>query len=258
MNNGELRFQRIRFGHNTALAPPIPIAPDTVHIWGLVLDLDESELADAEKLLSADERERTNRLSFDRHRRHHIAARAGLRLLLGRYSGTHPERLVIHKTTAGKPFLRDRPSLRFNMTHSHGRALVAITKDREVGIDLEKIRPEVNVVRLAQRFLSATDQLFVEQSAPPHQHEHFLKTLVAREAVFKAIGTGLTFPLNQDHLELTEDETAGRLILGRSREVKPVRFLPLEPGWVGALSLEGNDWTTRYLCWPESEISLET
>ncbi|MDH5642206.1 MAG: 4'-phosphopantetheinyl transferase superfamily protein, partial [Nitrospira sp.] len=234
---------------------PLRINPHEIHVWGFVLDISESELTVATQFLSDDEQERIHRLSSDRHRRHRIAAHAGLRLLLGRYSETLSGQLVIQKTPAGKPFLQNRPSVRFNLTHSHGRALIAITKDREVGIDLEKVRPDVDVVRLAQRFLSAQDQLFIERGDQNRRHERFLKAWVAREAVFKAAGTGLTFPLSDDHLELIDDGTAGRLILGRSGEAKPVRFLALEPGWVGAVSSEGNNWTTTYPRWDESDIS---
>jgi 4'-phosphopantetheinyl transferase len=157
--------------------------------------------------------------------------------------------LVIQKTAAGKPFLRDSLSIRFNLTHSHDRALVAVAQTRDVGIDLEKVRPEVDVVSLAKRFLSSRDQTLIERGEPTRQHERFLQTWVAREAVYKAQGTGLTFPLNQDHVELTEDGTAGCLVQGSSNsngESRPIRFLSLEPGWVGAVSAKGTDWTVSY------------
>lgn len=257
MNKGELPFQRVRFGRGNAQIPPFMLDLDAVDIWGFILDIDEFERTQALQWLSEDEKERVQRLVSEQHRRRYIAAHAGLRQLLGRYLGNSAENIVIAHTPAGKPFLRDWPSIRFNLSHSHSRALVAITKEREVGIDLEQVRPSVDVVGLAKRFLSVRDQTFIEQGDPAGLHERFLKAWVAREAVFKAAGTGLTFPLAHDHIELTEDETVGYLVLGRTQESKPVRFLPLEPDWIGAVSSGGTDWTIRYPIWDEAGSAWE-
>jgi len=256
VNNGKLLFQQIRFGHGNNLISPGRLEPDDVHIWGFLLDIDEFECVYASKRLSDDERERARRLVSEQHRRHYIVAHAGLRQLLALYIENCPENVTIQHTSAGKPFLLDWPSIRFNLTHSHGRALVAIANKREIGIDLEQVRPSVDVVGLSKRFLSVRDQAFIENGDPSSLHERFLKAWVARESVFKAAGTGLIFPLKDDHIELTEDGTAGYLVLGRTQESKPVRFLPLEPEWIGAVSSEGTDWRVRYPIWTQSGINL--
>ena len=258
MNNEELPFQRLRFGSGHASVRPICLALDEIHIWGLVLDIDETEYAHACTWLSEDERERASRLVSEQHRRRYIVAHAGLRRLLGGYLGNSAERIVIERTQTGKPFLRDWSSICFNLSHSHGRALVAITKERDVGVDLEQVRPSVDVMGLAKRFLSPKDQAFIEHGESTSLHQRFLKTWVAREAVYKAVGTGLTFPLKEDHIELTENGTGGYLVLGRTQESKPVRFLPLEPEWIGAVSSGGTDWTIGYPIWDESGVSLGT
>lgn len=256
MNNEELPFQRLCFGPGRAPVPPICLALNEIHIWGLALDIDETECAHAFTWLSEDEQERAHRLVSEQHRRRYIVAHAGLRQLLGCYLGSSAESIVMERTPAGKPFLRDWPSICFNLSHSHGRALVAITKERDVGVDLEQVRPSVDVVGLAKRFLSAQDQIFIQSGNSTGLHERFLKAWVAREAVFKAAGTGLTFPLKDDHIELTDDGRAGCLILGRTQESKPIRFLPLEPEWIGAVSSGGTDWVIRYPIWDESGVSL--
>jgi len=258
VNKGELIFQRLRFDPGQVSVSPIRLDPGDIHIWGLILDLDDTKLTDASSLLSDIEQARATRLLSDRHRQHYIAAHAGLRWILGRYVGNSPEKLTIQKTSAGKPFLQDSPSIRFNLTHSHGRALVAIAKGQDVGIDLEQVRPEVDVVALAKRFLSDRDQAFIEAGDCTGLHERFLKAWVAREAVFKAAGTGLTFPLKNDHVKLAEDGRTGHVVLGHTQESTPVRFLPLETGWIGAVSSEETDWTIRYPLWDESGVSLGT
>lgn len=239
-----LRFHRLR--HDAEPASLISIGPAEIQVWGVVLDLEDLELARALALLSDEERNRAGRLVSEEHRRRHIAAHAGLRWILSRYVPQHPGRLVVERTPAGKPYLRDIPSIRFNLTHSHGRALVAVAKDRAVGIDLEKVRPEVDVLRLARRFFSNRDQAYVEGHGPVQRHERFLKTWVAREAESKADGTGMRFPLHHDHVEMTGDGMEGRLIRADREPEEPVRlirFLSLEAGWIGAVAAEGADWT---------------
>jgi 4'-phosphopantetheinyl transferase len=229
--------------------PLIGIDLGEVHVRGFILDIGDEELARAAQALSRDEQERADRLVSGQHRRHFMAAHAGLRAVLSRYCGNRPQELVVRKATAGKPFLPDYPSIRFNLTHSHGRALIAVATDREVGVDLEKVRPEVDVIRLAKRFLSGKDQAFIERSEPAQRHERFLQTWVAREAVFKADGSGMAFPLSRDYVELMRDETEGCLVLSDGapeQRRRFLRFLPLEPGWVGAVAADGTNWTVTY------------
>ena len=244
-----LRFKRITFGSGGGPEPLIEIDADEVHVWGFSLDVDVAELTHAAHYLSADEQERVNRLVSARHRQQLMAAHAVLRVVLGRYCGRRPQELIIQRASAGKPFLADSIAIRFNLTHSHGRALIAVARKREVGIDLEKIRPEVDCVSLANRFLSGRDQAFIEGGDPERRHERFLQVWVARESVFKVEGKGIAFPLHHDHVELSSDGKEGHLIRGDGGSEGtniPIRFLPLESGWVGAVAAEGTNWMVAY------------
>ena len=246
MNGTYLRFQRVAFDENGQRITPAEVGVGDIHVYAFSLDIDETELARAARVLSSEERARGDRLVSELHRRRFMSAHAGLRVLLSRYCRDRPHDLVIHKTAKGKPFLADYPPIRFNLTHSHGNALVAVAKDRDVGIDLEKIRPEVDVMGLARRFLSDQDVAFIEDGDPAQSHERFLQAWTAREAVSKAIGTGMTFPLHGDHVELAGDGAEGYLILGdgdADGTYRLVRFLRLEFGWIGAVTAEGHNWS---------------
>jgi hypothetical protein len=108
-----------------------------VHIW--TADLDSLAWPDAARLPS-DERARAERLLSPTKRRRWIAARWALRTVLGDYLGRSPATIELRLGRSGKPELTDpRPGLRFNLSHSHGRALVAVCAGREVGVDLERI-----------------------------------------------------------------------------------------------------------------------
>lgn len=261
MGKAKVTFQRVPVETDGARRSPIPVHHGDVQIWGIELELTDSEFPCATSVLSRDEQERAARLISEEHRRRSVAAHAMLRAILSRYCGAPPKQLSIRRTSDGKPFLSDYPSLRFNLTHSHGRALIAVARDRDVGVDLEKVRPEVDVVRLAKRFLSERDLAFVERGDPAQRHERFLKTWVAREAVFKADGRGMTFPLHRDYLELTGDGTEGCLVLGDAvsdERRRQVRFLSLDSGWIGAVAAESPDWTVTTCEWRESHFNQGT
>lgn len=222
---------------------------DEVQVWGFSLESDRDVLAWAQACLSPDERARAQRLVSGRHQREFMLAHGALRLVLSRYCGQLPQDLVFQKTASGKPFLpsllSDHCAIQFNLTHSHGRAVIAVGNGREVGVDLEKIRPQVDVISLAKRFFSDQDQAFIEGGDLAQRHARFLQVWVAKEAKSKAEGTGITFPLHRDHVELSVDGTEGRLIRngdGPDKTDIPIRFLPLDPGWVGAVAAVGRDW----------------
>ena len=261
MGKAKVTFQRVLFETDGGWRFPIAIHHGDVQVWGIVLEIADSELPHVASVLSRDERERAERLISEDHRRRSIAAHAILRLILSRYCGASPVQLAIRRTSDGKPVLSDYPSIQFNLTHSHGRALIAVARDQEVGVDLEQVRREVDVVRLAKRFLSERDLAFIEHGNPEQRHERFLKAWVAREAVFKADGRGITFPLHRDYLELTGDGTKGCLVLADTasdERRRPVRFLSLDPGWIGAVAAEGTDWTVTICNWSESQINRGT
>lgn len=261
MGKAKVTFQRVPLECDGAWRSPITMHHGDVQIWGIVLDVAHSELPRAGSILSHDERERAERLISEEHRRRSMAAHAMLRVILSRYCGASPDQLAIRRTPDGKPVLSDYPSIQFNLTHSHGRALIAIGRDQKVGVDLEQVRREVDVVRLAKRFLSERDLTSIEHGDPAQRHERFLKAWVAREAVFKADGRGMTFPLHRDYLELTGDGTEGCLVLGDTASDegrRPVRFLSLDPGWIGAVAAEGMGWTVTVCHWSKSHINRGT
>lgn len=223
-----------------------PLLAGEVHVWGVALPVDEETAHSVMPCLSADEQERAERLLSSQRRREYIAAHAGLRTVLGRYSDQRAERLRFGRGASGKPFLEAGGShgepLRFNLSHSHGRALIAVANEREVGVDLEMIRPDMDVLRLAKRFFSDHEVARMEAAAPGDRHALFCQLWVVREAVSKAEGTGIRFPLHREHVVLSRFATEARLIRESRDQSVAARFLPLEAGWIGAVASEGTDW----------------
>lgn len=238
-----LSFERIRWTEGGG--DRVVLGRDEVHVWGFQLDHEQSVVPD---VLSREEQDRASRFVSIRHRGEFIAAHTALRAVLSRYCGRPPGTLMLRTAASGKPFLdasdsRGEP-ITFNLSHSGGRAVLAVAKGREVGVDLERIRPDIQATRLARRFLSQRDQSRIERGENGRRTERFLQIWVALEAVFKAEGTGVTFPLHRFHVEFGSDGQHGRVVSAGSAQPPSVifRLLPLEPGWAGAVAAAGTDW----------------
>lgn len=159
---------------------------------------------------------------------------------------------ILH-AQGGKPQLHGEMlrscDVRFNLTHSNGRALFALARGFEVGVDLEKIQDAVQHLKLSERFFSKIEWEMIKSCSADRQREMFFQYWVGKESVMKAQGTGLRFPLDQCELAMSDrlDEAVLSGCGQKTQEQKwVVRFLDLNPGWVGAVAAEGTDWTVRY------------
>jgi len=179
-----------------------PVKPaiwqNELHVWRARLDADWS--SSFEEALSREDRTRADRFKFESDRRKFCAARASLRLILGRYLQTKPGRLQLQTNEFGKPFLADQKrsqGIRFNLSHSHELALIAITRDREVGVDVEFMRPDFVSDEMVTHFFSRVE---VEQFRVVPERlrtESFFNCWTRKEAYIKARGEGLHCPLDQ-------------------------------------------------------------
>ncbi|HUY12926.1 MAG TPA: 4'-phosphopantetheinyl transferase, partial [Terriglobia bacterium] len=153
-----------------AVAPTKPdLLGEEVHIWRASLNLEPDVLKRLEATLAPEEKSRAARFIMDRDRDSFIAARGILRELLGKYLGWPPATLEFDYGPHGKPALHtenSHPPICFNLSHSHGLALYAFADRRELGIDLELIRPDFGGEEVAKRFFS-TRELTELRALPP-------------------------------------------------------------------------------------------
>jgi len=182
-----------------------------VDIVGTDLDApDHDELAALWALLSATERQAADRFLSDRHRAHYIVARGRLRQLLGERLGVAPAAVELVTTKYGKPSLGARygtSDLAFNLSHSGSLAVYAFTGRRTVGVDIEHIREIPDAEGLATRFFSPREaEAFRAVAASSRRDLTFLACWTRKEAFVKAIGEGLSHPL--DAFDVTIDPEA--------------------------------------------------
>lgn len=229
----------------------LSLEPRTLHVWAFTLTGSENFQTWCYSLLQADECERADRYVHAADRTHFTIARAMLRLLLGRYLGSPASTVDLVTTRRSKPRLRCdgcAPPMRFNLTHSHGRAILAASAEHEIGVDLEKIRRDFAVMDISNRYFFGFERDAVQGAAPEQIHAQFFKYWVAKEAVLKAEGTGLGIPLDHFGVCFHADGLHASINTLVPRELSPhwsVRMLPYEAGWAAAVAAQGEDWLVK-------------
>lgn len=226
---------------------------DTVHVWAFTLEGPASWVAHCRSYLSAEERHRADRFVFERDRIRYTIAHAVLRHLLSRYSDTPAEALRFSTTSAGKPAVEGEKPFHFNLTHSEDRALLGVSQGRELGIDLEKVRTNIEALNISRHYFFGSERDAIEAAPPAERENLFFRYWVAKEAVLKAQGIGLGFPLDRFRVEfLAEGRTARVETFDRAAPgpvaLEPgwnVRMLPCEDGWLGAVAARGTDWIVK-------------
>ena len=235
------------------------LGPAEVHVWRGRLALDPNGLERRRKTLSGDEQARAARYRFLKDRDSFIAARGMLRGILGRYLGRAPETVQFDYGPHGKPALPHEPGgvrLRFNLSHSGGLALCAVASRRELGIDIEHQRPELADESVAERFFSAREVATLRSVPPAQQQAAFFACWTRKEAYLKAVGGGLTIPLDRVEVSLAPGEPAALLCTEAGpADARRWSVCELAPGtgYTAALVVEGHDWQPRCWDWSESD-----
>jgi len=191
-----------------------------LHLWRIDLDEIDDEL---QTVLSEDEQTRVQRFHNEQDRNRFIKARGAMRLLLGCYLATPPEELVFVYGPQGKPFIASPASvLTFNITHKDNIALLGVSREAAIGIDLERVRNKTNFHAIAHRVFNEAIQQELSQLEGAALTEAFFYHWTEYEARMKAIGNGIF----SDHNPT------------RDAELQGTHFVP-EEGYMAAVVMEG-------------------
>ena len=243
------------------LREPMGLLSREVHVWRASLEQPPRCLEKLVATLSPDERERAGRFHFDRDRHRFIAARGTLRAILGGYLNVEPVKLRFCYSEHGKPSLETEIAggrLRFNVSHSHELALFGVAEGRDLGVDLEWIRSDVANEKIAERFFSSEEVRVLRGLPPDIQGDAFFNCWTRKEAYIKAIGEGLSMPLDRFVVSLAPGESPALLSANGSAsddEVSRWTFHELFPGrgYKGAIVAEGRDLELKCLDWRVNE-----
>jgi 4'-phosphopantetheinyl transferase len=215
-----------------------------IHVWRLELERPVETFID---LLDTHELSRANRFYFEKDRKHFAVARGFLRALLGRYLNSDPKQVKFTYGAYGKPALAGEELLQFNMSHSHGMALYALTEGRDIGVDVEHVRADFTSDDIARRFFSPFEVESLCGLPTEERVASFFRCWTRKEAYIKATGRGLSQPLDGFDVTLGPEESAALLRTDDgSHERWSMANIEVGPGYAGALAVEGPVTTIRY------------
>lgn len=208
--------------------PSIDLPPREIQLWTVFHRVADSRHDEMELHLTPDEIALRERFGGERARKF-TTTRAMLRLLLSRYTGIPPREVRFRYGPRGKPFLvergrEDNPRIQFNLSDSADVVVFGFAADREIGVDIERVRHVERWRRIAERFFGAPAADELEKFSQQERDSRFIARWVMEEARIKATGEGIWSRRSPESARLT--------------------YLPFTPaqGYHGAVAAPGSDW----------------
>jgi 4'-phosphopantetheinyl transferase len=235
------------------------LSDDEVHVWRVSVGAARPRIEFLLGALTRDEREKAGRFYFQKDRHRFVVARGALRDILSRYLNTPPGELRFSYGPQGKPRLEQcvrGKRLEFNLSHSHESIVVAVNAARQVGVDVERIRPCPDWDQIVERFFSPHEAAALRALPVRLRTEAFFCCWTRKEAYIKAKGGGLSIKLSGFDVSVTPGEPA-KLLRSIEDPEAALRWSLMEiipaPGYAGAVAVEGRDWRLRHWNWEKQE-----
>ena len=174
-----------------------------IDIWLTYYDeiVDAQQLAELRALLNPEEVSKEGRFLFADDRKRYLVTRAMVRMLLSRYAPVEPERWEFSRNAYGRPGIAnamdETRGLTFNLSHTRGLIALAVTRDRELGVDVENVVARSTSVDIAERFFSPVEVAELSCVPAERQQDRFFEYWTFKEAYIKARGMGLSLPLDR-------------------------------------------------------------
>jgi 4'-phosphopantetheinyl transferase len=236
--DGDRRYQQME---HHKLTPPHPFegADRTIHIWSVRTTAPDAIVSEFQSLVSPDEQTQATRFCFTHLRSSFVLARGALRLLLGAYLDAAPTGIQLLRGPKGKPSLPAPARIQFNTSHSGALATFGFALDCEIGVDVEHFRPIPDMQEIASRFFSEEEASEII-SVPASEREHaFFLCWTRKEAYIKAIGLGLSTPLDGFVVSVRPDERARLIHVAhdiKAASAWTLTSLDLGPQYVAAIA----------------------
>lgn len=220
----------------------LTMACGELHIWSVRINDHNDRLEKYWQLLNEQEIQKARAFKFIKDRRCFIIARGALRSLLGSYLHISPGGIEFKYGPYGKPCIQDTRMINFNISHSRNMILLGFVKKATIGIDIEYTKREVDVKKIAKHFFSKEEISSLAAIDEPYQLGAFYNCWTRKEAFIKALGSGLSFPLDQFVVSL-DDASKARLIETKwdiyEKEKWTLQAIKPEEDYIGAVSVKG-------------------
>jgi 4'-phosphopantetheinyl transferase len=222
-------------------------------VWITKFDPDTAQVL--EPTLNSTERAHWRKLHFEKHQFRYIFAHGVLRTILSGYVGVRPNTIRFSANSFGKPYIdmpESDPRISFNMSHAEDLTIVAVMLAQAVGVDVESVRPIPELDNIARDYFSDAERALLQSSPAGLKEQTFCLCWTRKEAYVKAVGKGLSIPLNSFDTSM-HPVAKGRFL--NSTEHAPqieswwLSDLTLPYGYVGALVVEGVEPKIDYRNW---------
>lgn len=215
-------------------------AMQEIHLWYASLAATAEQEKYYAEVLSPDEALRGERFHFKEHQRRFRVARGILRFLLAQYLQVDPRTMPLAYHARGKPYLPDHlypVNLQFNVSHSQDMALYGVTQNHPIGVDIEKIQ-ETYPDGVAKRFFSQAEYAALAQFPPATKLKKFYQLWAKKEALIKAVGTGLFMPLHTFSVSLTEEAETLSLPVSEARGLWHLQTIDIDAAFAAAFATQ--------------------
>jgi 4'-phosphopantetheinyl transferase len=236
----------------------VTLTAKDVHVWRFDLHQSDELVRELRHILSQEERNRADRFRLEQDRKHYIVGRGIVRNILGSYLQEVPDEVRITYGAHGKPMLalemntdQGAKRLKFNLSHSKDQALLVVTQEREVGLDLKFIRP-VNLDDLAPRHFSPVEIAELCTLPEDAQLGVFYAGWTRKEAYLKALGYGMARLLDEFTVTLAPGEPARLVeVAGQPEEVGrwTLHELPVDDDFRATVCVEGGGFEVSCYQW---------
>ena len=218
-----------------------PLKAKYPHIWLIDQRVLENNAPTFERLLASDELHRADRFRSKKDRTNYVVTRGSLRRILGRYLNMDPLKIQFQYAEYGKPILKfpDRP-LQFNLSHAHDMAILGISSQTPIGVDIEFMKFDDDLIRVAKSFFSEREIEDLLALPKSEQSLGFFNCWTRKESFIKAVGHGLSFPLDQFSVTLRPHENAALVDTHFDPGEKnkwTLKSLPVPQGYAAAFAL---------------------
>ena len=222
-----------------------------VHVWSLNIDDFYRDIELYKNYLSGEEITKANKFKFELDKTVSVMARCSLRMLSSNYLGCNAGTLNFKYGIYGKPDYNFPSVLKFNVSHSGKMVVLAFVKNSEVGVDIEKIKTDFDVMDLAENFFSKDEIAQLRSIKKSDLFEAFYRCWTRKESFIKAKGSGLSFPLASFSVSLDKEEAKLLKTEWSPSEKEEWRLFSFEPnsGYIGALTVAGHIQKVSYHTW---------
>jgi len=237
---------------HSEVEPPSLASAASARVFRVALADPGAALAHAPDVLSAGELERAARFHFDRHRGRFVASRVALRDVLARHLACEPADLDFTTGPQGKPGLPGDP-VHFNLSRSEDLCLIALSDEAPIGVDVEFRREDPYLLKVARRFFSETEVEELHGLVLAEQLPAFFRIWSRKEAYIKALGLGLSLPL--DSFDVSLERGDGARLLATRHEPSALgrwslRELAAHPDYAAAVCLRAPFEVPALEDWP--------